>query len=151
MGYYLDPTDIVNLLPGGATIGINTAGINLGDVASIITAYEAEVDGFAAAAGYTVPISTAATYAYATLQKAVRNGAGGFVLGVLFPNMGGMGDKTSLSATYRQAYLDFQKALSSGSMTLVGAGQEADGGGHALPRGGGFGRCRQPVDLHTKF
>lgn len=151
MAYYTQTGDLQAAMPAGFTITASSVPQNLADVASTIFRYEGEVDGFVAAAGYAVPVSTAATYAYATLQQAVTNGAAAWVLGILYPTMGGPSDKTSLAATYRQAYLDFQKAISSGKLALVGAAPSGDteGSGRVLPQSGGFGRQR--VDLCTKF
>lgn len=110
---------------------------------------ESEIDGFAAAAGYAVPIATGATYGFAAMKQAIKQGAGAAVLNVLFPTMGGPGDKTSLSATYRQAYQDFKKALAAGNLTLVGASTAGDGGGRILPRAGTV--ASPLIDTSTRF
>lgn len=151
MAYYIGTDDLLAALPAGFTITGSSLPQNLADVASTITRFEGEVDGFVAAAGYQVPVATAATYAYATLQQAVTNGVAAWVLGILYPNAGGPSDKTALSSTYRQAYLDFQKSISSGKLALVGAAPAGDtsGSGRVLPQAGGFGRQR--IDLCTRF
>lgn len=151
MAYYIGTDDLLAALPAGFTVTGSSVPQNLADVASTIFRFEGEVDGFVAAAGYAVPVSTTATYAYATLQQAVTNGAAAWVLGILYPTLGGPADKTSLSSTYRQAYLDFQKAISSGKLSLVGASPAGDaaGSGRVLPQSGGFGRQR--IDLCTRF
>lgn len=137
MANYLGATDLAAALPAGVSIGTNTMPLTLGEVGSIIVQFEGELDGYLAAAGYTVPISSVATDAYAAIQRAVRNGAAADVLSILFPSMGGPGDKTSLSAVYRQAYTDFKKAIAKGDLALVGAGKDTSETGRVLPRAGG--------------
>lgn len=136
--YYLAASELAITMPGGVTIGASTLPLNLAEVGSMIFEVESEIDGFAAAAGYAVPIATGATYGFAAVKQAIRQGAGAAVLNVLFPTMGGPGDKTSLAATYRQAYQDFKKALAAGNLSLVGASQAGDGSGRILPRAGGL-------------
>lgn len=137
MSYYLGATELTVVLPAGVSIGTNTSPLTLDEVGSMIFEVESEIDGFAAAAGYAVPIATGATYGFAAMKQAIKQGAAAAVLNVLFPTMGGPGDKTSSAATYRQAYQDFKKALAAGTLTLVGAAAAGDGaGGRVLPFAG---------------
>lgn len=138
MPYYLGATELTLVMPGGVTIGASTTPLTLDEVASIIFEIESEIDGFVAAAGYAVPIATGATYGFAAVKQAIKQGAGAAVLNILFPTMGGPADKSSLAATYRQAYQDFKKALAKGDLSLVGASSAGDGGGRVLPRAGGI-------------
>lgn len=138
MGYYLSATDLALILPAGVSIGTSTVPLTLDEVATIISKFESEADGFAAAAGYAVPVSTGATYGFGVMRQAIENGAAAFVLGVLFPTMGGPGDKTSLASSYRQAYNDFKRDIAKGNLALVGAGTAGDGAGRVLPRAGGL-------------
>lgn len=146
MGWYLNATDLTLILPAGVSIGTNTIPLTLDEVATIISKFEAEADGYAAAAGYAVPVATGATYGFGIMRQAIENGAAAFVLGVLFPTMGGPGDKTSLAVTYRNAYNDFKRDIAKGNLTLVGASPGADGGGRALPRTGSTASSRVPID-----
>lgn len=137
MAWYLGASELTVILPAGVSIGTSTLPLTLGEVGSIIVEFEGEVDGYLSAAGYTVPVATSASYAFVTVQRAVRNGAGAAVLDVLFPTMGGPADKTSASSVYRKAYDDFKKAIASGNLALVGAGKDTGETGRVLPRSGG--------------
>jgi hypothetical protein len=115
-------------------------------VASIIFEVEAELDGYAAAAGYSVPVSTAATYAFGTMQLQTKNGAGARVLGILFPNMGGPGGKATLATDYQTAYMTFVRSLRDGKVALVGAGLSGGEEARALPRAGAAASQTVPFD-----
>jgi hypothetical protein len=87
----------------------------------MIVEISADLDVTAAGAGYTVPIPTT-TAGYAAFQLATKQGVGARILGIIFPNLGGAQDKTSLAADYRDAYLAFKKALIKGDVVIAGAG-----------------------------
>lgn len=135
MGDYIGTAAEISLvLPANVSIGTNTAPLTLGEVASMIVEVEAELNGAAAAAGYAVPISTAASYAYALMQRHTKNGVAAQALSVIFPNMGGPGAKSTSASEYRKAYEDFVKTLRQGKIALVGAGADSSGGARELPR-----------------
>src|SRR5690349_1915335 len=101
---YVGATDLVGLLPAMPTITASSVPLTMTEVAGIIGRIEANVEGAAAAAGYTVPIPTTATGAFSQVQDAVVQGAGWRVHRRLYPNMGGPADKSSLAAEMRDAY-----------------------------------------------
>lgn len=131
---YIGASELSLILPANVSIGTNTQPLTLGEVASVIVEVSAELDSAAAAAGYAVPVSTAATSAYAQMQRWCKQGAGAAVLGIIFPNLGGPGARSSLADDYRTAYRDALKALRKGEMPLIGASPGAAGEGRELPR-----------------
>lgn len=130
---YIGATEISLLLPAHVSIGTNTDPLTLGEVASMIVEISGDIDLVAAGAGYAVPISTTATISYAAVQLAAKQGVGARILGIIFPNLGGAGDKSSLAADYRDAYTNFKKGLAKGDLSLPDAGRSSTGG-RALPR-----------------
>lgn len=118
---YIGATEVSLMLPAHVSIGTNTDPVTLGEVASIIVEIGGTLDMYAAGRGYQVPIPTAATVAYAAVQRIVKDGVGWKVLGVIFPNMGGPGDSSSIVGDYRKAYTDAIAALKDGSLILSGA------------------------------
>lgn len=132
---YLVASELTTVLPAGVSIGTNTAPLTLGEVGSIIAEISAELDGAAAGAGYTVPVSSVATQAYTQMQSWTKQGAGARVLNIIFPNVsGGPGSRTTLAAEYAAAYRDALKALRRGEMPLVGADHDAGEGARELAR-----------------
>lgn len=148
MTYYIAATELD--LPAGVTLTPTSSPFTLDAVASAIFEFESDVDGYAAAAGYAVPVSTAATYAFGSMRRAVRNGVTAFVLQTIFPNMGGPADKTSTAAAYQAAYDNFRKALKDGSLALVGAAMAdgGTGGARAVPV---TGRVSAPLTGREQF
>ena len=130
---YISATEITLILPAHVSIGTNTDPVTIGEVASMIVEISADLDLTAAGAGYAVPITTSATTSYAAFQLATKQGVGARILGIIFPNLGGDSDKTSLAAEYRNAYIAFKKMLASGAIVLPDAGRSTTGG-RALPR-----------------
>ena len=119
---YIGATELTLILPAGVSIGTNTAPLTIGEVASIVFEIEADLNSVAAAVGYDVPIPTGATYAFAQMQLQTKNGAGWRVLGIIFPQIGGPGDKSSLAADYRDAYNAFKTGLAKGTISLIDVG-----------------------------
>jgi len=130
---YIGATDISLILPAHVSIGTNTEPLTLGEIASMTVEISADLDITAAGAGYAVPISTTSTISWAAFELAAKQGVGARILGILFPNLGGKGDKTSLAAQYRDAYENFKDRLAKGLLILPDAGEAATGG-RALPR-----------------
>lgn len=135
MSYYLNATELA--FPAGVHLTGSSVPYTIDAVGSVVFEIEGEVDGYAAAAGYTVPIATGATYAFAAVRGAVKNGVLANVLSTLFPSMGGPADRTTTAAMCRKSYDDFKKALKDGSLSLVDAGKATGEGGRPLPRSGG--------------
>lgn len=145
--YYLGTvSELTQILPANVSISPTSRPLTDGEVASIIFEVEAELDGYAAAAGYSVPVSTAATYAFGTMQLQTKNGAGARVLGILFPNMGGPGGKATLATDYQTAYMTFVRSLRDGKVALVGAGLSGGEEARALPRAGAAASQTVPFD-----
>lgn len=130
---YIGATELSLILPAHVSIGTNTDPLTLGEVGSIIAEVSGRLDGVAAAAGYSVPIASTATVAYAAVQGVVKDGVAARILSILFPNMG-PGSKAGLSTDYRAAYDDAIKAIRAGEFTLVGAGRDTGETSRALPR-----------------
>lgn len=103
---------------------------------AIINGISAELDSAAAAAGYSVPVSTIASYAYGLLQNYAGLGAAWRVLSVMMPNQGGPKDVVALSSQYRDSYERALEQLRAGTLVLTGAARDDDGssGGRILPR-----------------
>lgn len=138
---YLGATELD--LPAGASLGPSSAPLTINAVGSLISEVEGAVHGYLAAAGYVVPVSTAATYAWAQIRGAVRNGVMGQVLNTFFPNQGSPADKaTTLASSYAAAYQAFITAIKNGDVLLVGASKEGEADGRALPRSGGLASSR---------
>lgn len=135
MPYYLNATELV--FPAGVNLTGSSNPYTLAAAGSLIFEIEGEVDGYAAAAGYAVPIDPTATYAYATVRGAVKNGVMAAMLSTLFPTMGGPGDRTTTAAMCRQAYADFKRGVAKGDLSLVDAAKASGEGGRTLPRAGG--------------
>jgi hypothetical protein len=129
---YLSASELAVILPQGASIGASTSPLTLGEVGTINAQVAAEVDGYLAAAGMIVPISTTATSAYAQVQRIVMQGAAAQVLDILFPNLGG-GD-TTLASDYRNAYEKALKMIADKKLALPGASQDTSEAGRSLPR-----------------
>lgn len=135
MPEYLNATELTLLLPQNIDIGASTLPLALGEITTMITEIEAELDSAAAVAGYAVPVSSSATSGFALMQKWTRDGAAARVLGVLFPGMGGPGASGTLASEYRAAYQAALAALRKGEMALVGAAEDTTGTGvRELPR-----------------
>lgn len=135
MSPYLGASDLSLQLPAGVSIGTNTDPLTIGEIGSIIAEVSGEVEGYLSAAGYPVPIvSTVASVAFAQVQRIVRQGAAWSVLGVIFPNMGGPSDKTSLASDYRDAYRAALKMIQDGKFALIGVAADSGETGRALPR-----------------
>lgn len=130
---YIGATEISLLLPAHVSIGTNTDPVSLGEVASMIVEISADLDLTAAGGGYIVPITPSSPVSYAAFQLATKQGVGARILGIIFPNIGGQADKTSLGADYRDAYKAFKDGLAKKIFVLPDA-PESIGGGRALPR-----------------
>lgn len=126
--------DLTPMLPANVSIGTNTSPWTVAGVGSLIGEVSAEIDTAVAAAGYGLPIATTATTAYARLQNLCKMGVCWQVLKSIFPDMGGPGDKVSLAADYRTAYVDGLDAIRAGSEPLIGAGLDASESVRLLPR-----------------
>lgn len=125
---YIGATDLTLILPANVSIGTNTIPLTLGEVGSIITEYESELNSAAANAGYEVPIGTTATISFAIMQLNTKRGVAAHVLDILFPN-----PRFALAEQYEEAYTTFLDLLRTGSMPLPDIdlpGSE----GRALPR-----------------
>jgi hypothetical protein len=146
---YVGATDLVGLLPAVGTITATSQPLTMTEVAGIIGRIEANVEGAAAAAGYTVPVSTTATGAFAQVSDAIVQGAGWRVLRRLYPNMGGPNDKTSLAAEMRSSYEAFVKDLKDGKLPLVGAGLDTADSVRELPRS--TGQASPLICMDTRF
>lgn len=145
---YLGATELV--FPAGVSIGTSSVPYSIGAVASLIVEVEGVVDGYVAAAGYGIPVSSTATYSFAVLRSAVKNGVSAQILDALFPNMGGPGDRAqTMSSGYRRAYEMFLKSLRDGSMSLIDASPAAASGTRPFPVGGGV--ASGAVRLDTIF
>jgi hypothetical protein len=129
---YLGATELY--LPANVSIGTDTSPLSLGRVASIIEMVSAEVDAAAAGAGYVIPIPTTATTAWLLVRRAVADGAAWRALTVVYPGMGGPGDRASIASEYRGQYLAFLRGLSAGELKLPGIDADAGTGGRELPR-----------------
>lgn len=134
---YVGATELVGLLPGMPTFSATSQPLTVDEVAGIVQRIESNIEGAAAAAGYTIPVSSTATVAWSQITDAVVQGSGWRVLRRLYPNMGGPSDKTSLAAEMRDSYLAFVKELKTGKLPLVGAGSDATAGTRELPRSTG--------------
>lgn len=143
---YIGATDLI--FPAGVTISPTSSPYDFAAIDVLIAELGAEVEGYAAAAGYEVPISSTATMAYESMRRAVKNGVYGVVLNTIFPNLSNnTGDKSqSLASTYEKAYNAFKAGLASGSLILVGAASAGEDEGRVLPRHGGF--ASPAYDLH---
>lgn len=147
MGYYLGATELV--FPAGVSIGTNSNPYTIAGVASLIFEVEGVVGGYISAAGYGVPVGTGATYSYAVVRSAVKNGVAAQVLETLFPNIGGPGDRaTTVASGYRRAYESFLKGLKDGSLALIDASPSSSSVGRALPRGGGVASPYASMDTY---
>jgi hypothetical protein len=124
---YIGATDLTLMLPANVSIGTNTEPLTLGEVATIIGQYEAEINSAAAHGGYIVPISSSASLSFPLLALNTMRGAGAHVLNILFPNMSG-GLQQALADDYRRAYEDFLDSLRDGELILPDA--EQGGGAH---------------------
>ena len=136
---YLSATELHSTLPKAVpTFTGSSAPLTLDDVAQILDRFSFEVDGAAAAAGYSVPILApsdgGASSAYQQVRQAVTYGAGWQVLRVLLPDQGGPANKSSLAAEYKAAYDAAIKSIRKGETPLIGAGTSAGGAGRELPR-----------------
>lgn len=129
---YLSASEIAVILPAGASIGTNTIPLALGEVGSIIGQVSAEVDGYLAAAGISVPISTSATQAYPQVQRIVTYGVAAQILSTLFPNTGG--GRTTTASEYKDSYEKALKMIADKKLILVGASPDTGEAGRALPR-----------------
>lgn len=125
---YIAATELTLILPANVSIGTNTAPLRLGEVASIIAEVESKFDSVAAAAGYAVPISSAAA-AFPMVQQVVKDGAGARVLKILFPR-GEMRTAEEWQAAYEAAL----KAIRAADIVLPGAAEEAGESNRLLPR-----------------
>lgn len=132
---YLAATELV--FPAGVSIGASTSPFNVGQTASLIFEFEGEIDGYVAAAGYLVPITPDATYAFATLRRATKNGVSAVMLDTIF-NRDGTQKDASTASSYQRAYDAFKKGLKDGSLILVGAPSAGEAEGLVLPRAGGI-------------
>lgn len=133
---YISASEFVLLLPRSVgTITGSSNPITISEVATIIERVSVMVDGAAAAAGYSVPVPSSATSAFAQMQEIVANGAGWKVLRAIFPNQGGANDKLAVAGEYRDAYNDQVKALREGNLALVGASNDTGETSRLLPRG----------------
>lgn len=134
---YISATDLTLILPAGVSIGTNTAPYTLAEIAVAISEISAELDGAAAAAGYTVPIvppaSGGPTTAYQQMQLLAKKGVGALVLRAIFPGLGAAG-KSTLADSYEVSYRDAIKLIREGKMPLIGAGSSAGSDGRELPR-----------------
>lgn len=133
---YLTGTQLAQILPGTYSAQTNP---NIAELDALVGYISAEVDGAAAAAGYVVPITPAAsggpTEGNFQLSMIVQLGAGWHALRRAFPNMGGPGDQSSMAAEYRDAYNQKIKDLESGNLVIIGANTDTSGsGGRQLPR-----------------
>lgn len=131
---YLTAAELVHLLPAGPTIGDSTRPLTIGEVGTIIYEISAELDGAAAIAGYTVPVTPTTAPGWAQMQHWTRLGAGAQVLGIIYPNLGGPGGQSSLAKTYQDAYAAALRALRKSEIVLVGAAEDTTGEGRELPR-----------------
>jgi hypothetical protein len=132
---YLAATELTSILPWGATIGDTTYPLNLGEVASICDEVSAELDGAVSAAGYTVPIGTAAPLALSQMKRWTKFGAGAIVMETLLPNVGGVGGKSSpIADRWQTAYDNAIKAIEDGKFALPGVAKDSGETGRALPR-----------------
>lgn len=128
---YLAATELTARLPGGVTITGSTTPLTLGEVGAIIAEKSSEFDGYAAGAGFALPIATGAS-AYPMIQAIVYQGAAAQVLDTLFPNVGG--GKTTTADQYRKAWSDAIKLLTDRKLVLPGVGLDSGETGRALPR-----------------
>lgn len=131
---YVGATELTLILPQNITIDASSTPLSLGEVATILSEVQAELDSAAAAAGYALPIATGATTAYAQMQRWTKLGGAAQVLGIIFPNMGGPGSRVTLAADYAAAYRDALKALRSGMVPLIGATLDPSETVRELPR-----------------
>lgn len=134
---YLSATlgELDYLLPGRLEVtASSTPGIPAAQ--TIINGISAEIDGAIAQAGYTVPVSSTASYAFGLLQNYAALGAAWRVLSVMMPNQGGPKDQVVLASQYRDAYERALEQLRTGAIVLTGAPRDDDGasGGRILPR-----------------
>lgn len=132
---YLSATQAISLLPAAAaSITGSSVPLNLGEVDTISDRVSAELDAAAAAAGYTVPVSTGASVARLQMAQWAQYGVGWLVLRTLLPNIGGPGDRASVAAEYRDAYQNALKMLRDGQAVLVGADIDTGSSVRQLPR-----------------
>lgn len=131
---YLGATELTAILPQNVLIDASTSPLNLGEVATIIYEIGAELDGAAAARGYTVPIPTTAAEAYALMQSWTKLGAGWRALRIIFPNPTGQAGSNSLASDYRDAYRAALASLKKGEVALVGAPDDTGVTSRELPR-----------------
>ncbi len=131
---YLGATELTLILPAAVSIGTDTTPLALGEVASIIAEVEARIDAAAAAAGYAVPVATGATMAIAQVKDLAKIGAAARVMGILAPNIGAPGGKTTLASEYRSEFNATLTLIRKGELPLVGAGSDAGEGARELPR-----------------
>lgn len=130
---YFGATELTLILPAGVSIGTNTTPVSLDEVATMIAEVSADLDTTMAGKGYTVPVGTGATIAYAAIQMAAKQGVGARILQTLFPNMGGPGGRTTQADEYAAAYKAFKDGITKGKVLLPGA-DFATTGGRELPR-----------------
>lgn len=131
---YLTASDLAVLLPvqsGGSPLLTASSNPNMIDANVILGQVSAELDAAAAKAGYTIPVGTAATGAFAQLAMYARWGAGYQVL-QLMTQYGR--ESPALAAEYRSAYENALEMLREGNVPLVGAGRDNTETSRSLPR-----------------
>jgi hypothetical protein len=132
---YWSASEFVLTLPRSVgTITGSSTPLTIDEVATTAARLSLAFDGYAAAAGYAVPVSGSAAAAYEQVREIVWNGLACRVLKTVFPNQGGPGDKMLVAADYCQAYKDAIDALRKGEIKLVGATMDASESSRSLPR-----------------
>ena len=128
--YWPVPTELTALLPqpvkGVDLVTATSMPVNLTKVDTYIGMVESEVNGAAAAAGYVVPISSAASGAFGYIQMVTSYGVRWQVLEQINPG-------SPTADEYKLAYRRALEEIREGKQPILSA---AGGTGRSLPRSG---------------
>lgn len=122
-GYWI-PTALapffVQPLLGSYIVGASTFPVDLYNLEEMIAERSAEFDQAAMKSGYAVPVPTTATHSFLVAKRVVRDGVQADVLRQVYT-----GPDPKYVDRYEKAYQDALKAIATGTMALVDAGDSA--------------------------
>ena len=135
MSPYIGATELAGLLPNAVpTLTGSSRPLTLSEVATIIDRVSVELDSAAAIAGYTVPISSTATQAYAQMALYNSWGAACLTLKTIFPGGAPGAGELPLAMDYCNAYAAVLERLRTKMEILPGAPQDTSGAYRELAR-----------------
>jgi len=130
---YIGATELGGLLPNAVpTFTGSSTPLTSGEVATICERISVELDAAAAAAGYTVPITSTATQAYAQMALYNSWGAACLTLRTIFP--GGQTAEMPLAQNYCDAFAAVIDRLRASTEVLIGAPGDTSEGTRELAR-----------------